>query len=128
MFKEFKEFAIKGSAIDLAVGVIIGAAFTTIVNSIVNDLFNPIISLITGRVDLSNWTIGLPGDPAIRIGSFVNASINFVIVAFVVFLVVKQINRFRKPGEAKMRECPFCKSEIAVKASRCPHCTSSLAN
>ena len=100
MFKEFKEFAIKGNAIDLAVGVIIGAAFGQIVNSIVNDLVMPLIGLVAGRVDFSNIVIGLPGDAALRIGSFINAVINFVIVAFAVFLMVKQINRFRKqPGK-----------------------------
>lgn len=96
MLKEFKEFAIKGSALDLAVGVIIGAAFTSIVSSLVHDIFNPLLSTLTGQVDLGSWKIGLPGPAVLGIGSFFNAVINFLIVALAVFVVIKQINRFRK--------------------------------
>lgn len=128
MLKEFKEFAIKGSALDLAVGVIIGAAFSSIVNSLVNDIFSPLISIFTGQVDLSRWTMGLPGDSVLRFGSFLNAVINFLIVSFAVFLMVRQINKFkRKPGQtANTKECPFCKSAIHAKATRCSECTSQL--
>lgn len=128
MFKEFKEFAIKGSALDLAVGVVIGAAFTSIVNSLVSDIFNPIIGIFAGFVDLSRWTIGLPGESVLRFGSFLNAVINFLIVSFAVFLMVKQINRFkRKKQEAlSTKECQFCKSVINLNALRCPECTSEL--
>ncbi|MBI4363287.1 MAG: large conductance mechanosensitive channel protein MscL [Candidatus Doudnabacteria bacterium] len=128
MFKEFKEFAIKGNALDLAIGVIIGAAFGQIVNSLVNDIFLPLLSLFTGTVDFSNVVIGLPGPGVLKFGSFLNALINFLIVSFAVFILVKQINRFkRKPQEASnTKECPFCKSVINLKATRCPECTSEL--
>ena len=128
MFKEFKQFAIKGNALDLAVGVIIGAAFGQIVNSLVQDIFNPVFGLIIGRVDFSAWRIGLPGESAIMIGSFINAAINFVIVAFAVFLMVKQINRFKaKPApQTDTKLCPYCFGNIDKKATRCPHCTSGL--
>ncbi|MBI2356330.1 MAG: large conductance mechanosensitive channel protein MscL [Candidatus Doudnabacteria bacterium] len=96
MLKEFKEFAVKGNALDLAVGVIIGAAFTTIVNSLVNDIFTPVLSTLTGHVDLSKLALGLPGKAVLRYGAFLNAVINFLIVAFAVFLMVKQINRLRR--------------------------------
>jgi large conductance mechanosensitive channel len=130
MWKEFKEFAIKGNALDLAVGVIIGAAFTSVVNSIVNDLFNPILDVFVGRVDFKTFTIGLPGDSLLKVGSFISAGINFLIIAFAVFLLVKQINRFRrKSGDApNTQECPYCLSAIPLKATKCPHCTSVLAH
>lgn len=124
---EFKEFAIKGNALDLAVGVIIGAAFTTVVNSIVQDLFNPIIDVFVGRVDFRNITLGLPGDSVLKIGSFITAAINFIIVAFAVFLLVKQINRFRSKEAPNNRECPYCLGVIPTKATRCAHCTSQLS-
>ncbi|OGE81487.1 MAG: hypothetical protein A3H72_02655 [Candidatus Doudnabacteria bacterium RIFCSPLOWO2_02_FULL_48_8] len=95
MLKEFKEFAVKGNALDLAVGVVIGAAFTSIVNSLVNDIFNPLLNMF-GRVDFTRWTLGLPGPGVLRLGSFISAVINFLIVAFAVFLLVKQLNRFRR--------------------------------
>jgi large conductance mechanosensitive channel len=128
LWKEFKEFAIKGNALDLAVGVIIGAAFGQVVNSIVTDLFNPILSLLTGRVDFHAIVIPLPGHHALGIGSFINALINFIFVAFAIFMVVKQMNRFRrKPDQvAHIKECPYCTNAIALKATRCPHCTSQL--
>ena len=91
MLKEFKEFAVRGNAMDLAVGVVIGAAFTTIVNSLVHDIFNPVISVFTGYVDLSKWTLGLPGDAVLRFGSFLNPFINFFVVVFWVFLGGKAV-------------------------------------
>jgi large conductance mechanosensitive channel len=126
MWKEFKEFAIRGSALDLAIGVVIGAAFTTLVNSIVNDLFNPIINIFSGLVEFRNITIGLPGPGVLRVGAFINAVINFLIVAFAVFILVKQINRFRSKSAPNNKECPFCLQVIPLASVRCPHCTSQL--
>lgn len=128
IWKEFKEFAIKGNALDLAVGVIIGAAFGQVITSIVNDLFNPILSLIVGRVDFHSIVIPLPGRHNLGIGSFINAVINFAIVSLAIFLVVKQMNRFRRhPAEAAhTKECPYCASAIPSKATKCPRCTSQL--
>lgn len=128
MWQEFKQFAIKGNAMDLAVGIIIGAAFTSVVNSVVQDVLNPILDIFIGRVDFRNITIGLPGDSVLGIGAFLNAAINFLIVAFAVFLLVKQLNRFRrKTAEpAQIKQCPYCFSEVNIKATRCAQCTSSL--
>jgi large conductance mechanosensitive channel len=129
MFKEFKEFAVKGNALDLAVGVIIGAAFGQMVNSIVKDLFNPILGLIVGQVDFQSVAINLPGDRILGIGVFLNAVINFVMVSFVIFLLVKQMNRFRRkpvPAEPNTKPCPFCFTNISKKATRCSACTSQL--
>jgi large conductance mechanosensitive channel len=127
MWKEFKEFAVKGNALDLAIGVVIGAAFTTVVNSIVNDLFSPILGLFVGVIDFRNIVIGLPGSGALKVGSFLNASVNFLVIAFAVFILVKQINRFRSKQSQHSKDCPFCLSVISLKATRCPHCTSQLA-
>ncbi len=129
LWKEFKEFAVKGNAMDLAVGVIIGAAFGQVINSLVNDLFNPVLSLITGRVDFHNIMIPLPGQHALGIGAFINAVINFLLVALAIFLAVKQMNRFKKqpvPAEPNEKPCPFCQTNIPIKATRCPNCTSQL--
>ncbi len=126
MWGEFKEFAIKGNALDLAIGVVIGAAFTTVVNSIVTDLFNPILNIFTGLIEFKNISIGLPGPGVLRIGAFLNTFINFIVIAFAVFLLVKQINRFRSKSSPDLKECPFCMSVIPVKATKCPHCTSDL--
>lgn|SRR3989338_4085592 len=128
MIKEFKEFAIKGNAVELAVGIVVGAAFTSIVNSLVNDLITPILSMLTGHVNLSNLTLGLPGKSVLKYGSFLNSVINFVIVSFAVFLLVKQINRFRRNPNAvpSEKECKFCFTKIPIKATRCPHCTTQL--
>ncbi|HEX9503900.1 MAG TPA: large conductance mechanosensitive channel protein MscL [Patescibacteria group bacterium] len=130
MWKEFKEFAIKGNALDLAVGVIIGAAFTSVVNSIVTDLFNPILDIFVGKVNFKNIVLHMQGHSVLRIGSFLSAAINFLIVAFAVFILVKQINRFRRNSEdaPNIKECPYCLSPISLKATRCPHCTSQLVN
>ena len=146
MFKEFKEFAIKGNAVDLAVGVIIGAAFGAIVNSLVKDILMPPISLITGGLDFSSKFVILkqppgggvfatPGD-AIKAGAvtwnygnFITLVINFLIVAFCIFLVVKAMNKLKRPSPtaaAVAKECPACTMSIPIKARRCPHCTTDL--
>ena len=134
LMKEFKDFAFKGNVIDMAVGVVIGSAFTGIVTSVVNDLFTPIIAAITGSVDFSALVIALgegENAPMINIGNFIQTVINFFMVAICIFMFVKFVNKMRKPKEAPApakapRLCPFCKSAIADDASRCPHCTSQL--
>jgi large conductance mechanosensitive channel len=144
MLKEFREFALRGSVVDLAVGVVIGAAFGSIVTSFVNDILMPPIGLLLGKVNFANLFINLSGQPyatleeaqaagaaTINYGLFINAVIDFIIVAFVVFLFVRQINRMRRekeapPAEPTTRECPYCLSTIPLKATRCPHCTSEL--
>lgn len=132
-FKEFKEFAFKGNVIDMAVGVVIGGAFSGIVTSLVNDLFTPIIARLTGSVDFSALGIVLgegENAPVIAIGNFIQTVINFLIVAFCIFMFVKFVNKMRKPAPAAPkpapRLCPFCKCAIADDATRCPHCTSQL--
>lgn len=134
LWNEFKEFAFKGNVIDMAVGVMIGSAFSKIVTSLVNDIFTPILSLLTGRVQFSNLAIPLgEGEEAAKFayGSFLQTVIDFLLIAVCIFLFVKLINRLRKkpapeaPKEAP-RLCPFCKSEIHKEATRCPHCTSEL--
>lgn len=133
LLKEFKEFAFKGNVIDMAVGVVIGSAFTSIVTSVVNDLFTPLIAALTGSVDFTALAIKLgEGEdaPAILIGNFIQTVINFFLIAICIFMFVKFVNKLRKPKEeapAKApRLCPYCKSEIADDATRCPHCTSEL--
>ena len=141
MWKEFKEFAVKGNALDLAIGVIIGAAFGKIVTSLVDDIIMPPLGFIIGKIDFSSLFITLgpggyaslaaakaAGAPVIAYGNFINTVLNFLIVAFAIFLVVKQINRFKRGEEEKPegKLCPFCKQSIAVDATRCPHCTSQL--
>jgi len=145
--KEFKEFAMRGNVIDMAVGIIIGAAFGKIVTSFVSDLLTPPLGKLTGNVDFSNLFISLSseqyatldaareaGAATVNYGVFLNTVIDFVIVAFAVFMLVKQVNRLRKksepaaaPAEPTEKECPFCVSMISIKATRCPHCTSLLA-
>jgi large conductance mechanosensitive channel len=145
MFKEFKEFAMRGSVLDLAVGVIIGAAFGKIVTSFVNDVLMPPIGLLIGKVDFSNLFIDLSGQhhasvaeakaagaATLNYGMFINNVIDFLLVAFAVFLLVRQVNRFNRPAPAPAaapttKECPFCMSTISLKASRCPNCTSQLS-
>jgi large conductance mechanosensitive channel len=140
--KEFKEFISRGNVIDLAVGIIIGAAFTGVVNSLVNDVIMPPIGLLLGQVDFSQIFINLSGTPyptlkaaqeagapTLNIGLFINAVINFLIVAFVVFLLIKGINQLKRqpaPPPSDARDCPYCLSSIPKKATRCPHCTSQL--
>ena len=144
MFKnflnEFKTFAMRGNVIDMAVGIIIGGAFGTIVNSLVNDVLMPLIGLLLGKVDFSDWQIVLSADAAnpvaVKYGLFLNALVSFLIVAFAVFLLIKAINKLqatvsKKEAEAEAAEpttkvCPYCCSEISIKATRCPHCTSEL--
>ena len=141
MFKEFREFAARGNVIDLAVGVIIGAAFGKVVTSLVNDVIMPPIGLAIGRVDFRNLYISLDGQtypslaeaqkaaaPTINYGLFINTVLEFLIVAFVVFLLVRQINRMYPPPVAAVetKPCPFCASAIPLAARRCPHCTSDL--
>ena len=130
-FEEFKAFAMRGNVLDMAVGVVIGGAFTAIVNSLVNDIINPSIGLFF-NADFSDVGIHV-GDVMIGIGSFINAIINFLIVAFVLFVVIKTINALHKkpaepaaPAAPTTKVCPYCQSEIAIKAVRCPHCTTKL--
>lgn len=141
MLKEFKEFALRGNVLDLAVALVIGAAFGKIVTSFVTDVLMPPIGLVLGRVDFASLFINLSsqpyatlkdaraaGAPVIAYGTFLSTIVDFVIIAFVVFLVVRQINRMRAPAPAPAtKECPRCASMIPLKATRCPHCTSDLA-
>ncbi len=143
--KEFKEFAFKGNMIDLAIGMIIGSAFTALVKDLVDDLVMPLISLLTGKIDFENMFIPLAGQTSkvyaeaaeqgsvLAYGSFITAVINFLIMALVVFIFVKQMNKLRKENEAEEvpaapteKECPYCKTMIPIEATRCPHCTSKL--
>jgi len=144
MFKEFKEFAMRGNVVDMAVGIIIGAAFGKIITSLVNDIVMPPIGLILGKVDFSNLFINLSpikyatlteaktaGAATLNYGLFLNNILDFVIVAFVIFLIIKQINRFKaKPKTEEIVEtnktCPYCISSIPINATRCPHCTSEI--
>ena len=127
--EEFKAFAMRGNVLDMAVGVVIGGAFTAIVTALVEDIINPLIGLFF-KADFSDVVIGLGGS-SIKIGEFVNSIINFLIVAFVLFVTIKAINMLHKkpveePKEPTTKKCPYCQSEIAIKAVRCPHCTSKL--
>ena len=130
-FDEFKAFAMRGNVLDMAVGVVVGSAFTAIVNSLVNDIISPIIGLFF-NADFSDVVIQI-GDVGIGVGAFLNAIINFLIVAFVLFVVIKFVNSLHKkpeepaaPEEPTTKVCPYCQSEISIKAVRCPHCTSKL--
>ncbi len=130
--EEFKKFISKGNVMDMAVGIIIGGAFTSIVSSLVNDIINPLLGLFGGmNFDQLAWNI--TGDVTLYYGKFITAVVNFLIMAFIVFILVKAMNsavsRFQKKEEAKApttKTCPYCKSEIALDATRCPHCTSEL--
>ena len=129
--EEFKAFAMRGNVLDMAVGVVIGGAFTAIVTALVEDIINPLIGLFF-KADFSDVVIGLGGS-SIKIGEFVNSIINFLIVAFVLFVVIKFVNSLHKkpeepaePEEPTTKVCPYCQSEISIKAVRCPHCTSKL--
>jgi large conductance mechanosensitive channel len=143
MLREFREFAMRGNVVDLAVGIIIGAAFGKIITSLVNDVLMPPIGLVLGRVDFSSLFINLSGQPyaslaeakaagapTINYGVFLNTLIDFIIVAFAIFLLVRLINRLRRQPEAAAtpttKECPFCASVIPLRATRCPQCTSAL--
>ena len=152
MWKEFKEFASRGNVIDLAIGVIIGGAFQKIVTSIVNDLIMPSISILTGKIDFTNLKFAI-GETSINYGNFITSVIDFLIIAFVIFLIVRYINKLNKKLEEiqnleldkntkklvrkkdikeeeiiqpNTKQCPFCYSEINYNATRCPHCTSVL--
>ena len=143
MLSEFKAFIMRGNVVDLAVGIVIGAAFTTVVNSFVNDLLMPPIGLALGKVDFANLFISLTGQPypsvaaakaagapTFNYGMFINNVINFLIVGFVVFLLVKQVNRLQGPPPAAApptKACPQCAMDIPRAARRCPHCTSELS-
>jgi large conductance mechanosensitive channel len=147
MFKEFKEFAMRGNVVDMAVGIIIGAAFGAVVKSLVADIIMPPIGLLLGNVDFTNLFVTLKagkvagpyaslaaaqtaGAVTLNIGMFINTIVSFIIVAYAVFLVIRGINRLQRPPEAApaalTKECPHCASEIPLKATRCPHCTSEL--
>ena len=142
MWKEFKEFAMKGNVMDMAVGIIIGAAFGKIITSFVNDVLMPPIGLLLGKVDFSKLFISLSsqsfatleeakkaGVVTLNYGLFINTVIDFLIVAFVIFMMIRQINRLKKTPESPVpttKECTYCFSTIPIKATRCPSCTSQL--
>ena len=143
--QEFKEFALKGNMIDLAVGVIIGGAFNGLVKSLVEHIVMPALSILTGKIDFSNMFIAMNGQhyatldaaqaetSTIAYGLFVTEVINFLIMAFVVFIVVRQLNKLHKapapaPADPHEKVCPFCKTKIDLDAVRCPHCTSILSD
>jgi large conductance mechanosensitive channel len=129
-FNEFKKFISRGNVIDLAVGVIIGSAFTAIVNALVDSVISPVISAATGGIDFDELVIPFFGTQGIRIGAFINAVIQFVIIALVVFLMVRVINGLRRkheePAPAPKHICPHCRLEVNEHATRCPHCTSDM--
>jgi large conductance mechanosensitive channel len=150
MFKDFKEFAMRGNVVDMAIGIVIGAAFGTIVKSFVDDVLMPPIGLLLGNVDFSNLFITLKegskaagpyaslalakaaGAVTLNLGVFINTIISFIIIAFAVFLVIKGINRMKRekeapPADPTSKECPFCFTTIPIQASRCPNCTSQLS-
>ena len=142
MFKEFKEFAMRGNVLDMAVGIVIGAAFGRIIASFVSDILMPPIGRVLGNVDFSNLFIDLSGAShptlaaakaagaaTINYGLFLNTVIDFLIVAFAIFLLIRQVNRFMKEKEAPApttKDCPYCLSSIPLKATRCAHCTAEL--
>lgn len=131
MFKEFKAFAMRGNVVDMAVGIIIGAAFGKIVSSFVNDVIMPPIGMLLGGVDFSKLMITLKPDVAIKYGVFINTVLDFIIVAFAIFMVVKGMNKMKKKEEAPpavptTKECPECLSVIPIKAVRCAHCGIQL--
>jgi large conductance mechanosensitive channel len=142
MFKEFKEFAMRGNVLDMAIGIIIGAAFGRIITSLVTDIIMPPIGLILGHVDFSTLFLNISGTSyptlaaakaanaaTINYGIFLNTVVDFIIVAFVIFLMVRQINHWNKPAPAAApttKECPYCLSSVPLKATRCPNCTSEI--
>ncbi len=142
MFKEFKEFAMRGNVLDMAVGIIIGGAFGKIITSFVSDVLMPPIGLLFGKVNFSNLFINLSGQPfeslqaakeagapTLNYGLFINTVLDFLIVAFAIFLLIRQVNRFKKaepPAPPATKECPFCLSAVPLKATKCGFCTSTL--
>ncbi|RPI20670.1 MAG: large conductance mechanosensitive channel protein MscL [Chloroflexota bacterium] len=142
MLKEFREFALKGNVLDLAIGVIIGAAFGRIITSLVEDIIMPPLGLLLGQINYADYFIALDGNsypslevaqtaaaPTLNYGLFINNIVNFLLVAFALFLIIRGINRMRRkapPPETNTKECPFCASAISIKARRCPECTSEL--
>jgi large conductance mechanosensitive channel len=143
MIKEFKEFAMKGNVLDMAIGIILGLAFGKIVTSLVNDIIMPPVGMLLGGVDFTNLFISLSGSsyatladaqaagaPTINYGLFINTIIDFLIVAFVIFLMVRQVNKMKRKEVAappNTKECPYCKETIPLAATRCSHCTSELS-
>ena len=130
--KEYKQFISRGNVMDMAVGIIIGGAFTAIINSLVSDIINPLLGCFVS-MDFSAWTIPLVGEAALGIGNFINAVIRFLIMAFILFSIIKALNKAASIGKKPEPEaapttkiCPYCKSEISIEATRCPHCTSEL--
>jgi large conductance mechanosensitive channel len=145
MLKEFKAFALRGNVLDLAIGIIIGGAFSNIVSSFVSDILMPPVGLLLGNTDFSNFFINLSGGrydslaaaeeagaATLNYGLFINTVLDFIIIAFALFLIVRQVNRLQRkeeeeqPAEPTTKECPHCLTEIPIKATRCPHCTSRL--
>lgn len=132
MIQEFKAFIMRGNVLDLAVGVVIGAAFGKIVTSLVTDIMMPPLGILLGQVDFSNLSLVLmektADKPAVAIhyGKFINQIIDFTIIGFAIFILVKQVNKFQKPKVADKKECDFCCTSIPIKAKRCPSCTSEL--
>ena len=131
MFKEFKEFVMRGNVLDLAIAVIIGGAFGKIIGSLVNDILMPLIGLVMGGLDFTTLNVTV-GDAVVAYGNFIQTTVDFIVIAFVIFLVVKVANKTKKeepvpaPAEPTTKECPHCFSEISIKATRCPNCTSEL--
>ena len=139
MLKEFREFVVRGNVVDLAVGIVIGAAFGKIVTSFVGDVLMPPLGMALGKVDFSSLFVDLSGRgyatlaeaktagaPTINYGVFLQSIVDFLIVAFVIFLVIRQVNRFRAPAAVAVRDCPECLSKIPLAAKRCAHCASPL--
>jgi large conductance mechanosensitive channel len=142
MLKEFKKFALRGNMIDLAVGIIIGGAFSSIVNSLVNDIIMPVLSLLTKNIDFSNLFIALDGKyyktielakaenvATVNYGLFISGVLNFLIMAFVVFMMVRWINKLKKPeapAAPTTKQCPHCFTDVHIKATKCPNCTSDI--
>ena len=125
MLKEFKAFLMKGNLVEIAVGLILALAFKAVVDSVIADLITPIIAAIFGQPDFSSLGIDI-GDATITYGNFLNVVFSFLVVGFVLFLVVRAYNRFRREQEATTKACPFCASDIPLAATRCPNCTSQL--
>ncbi len=131
---EFKKFIARGNVMDMAVGIIIGGAFTAIVTSLVNDIIMPVLSLIVGGFDFNALCIVLgegEGAATLNYGAFIAAVINFLLISFVIFLLIRTINKMtakkEEPAAPTTKECPFCREQIAIEATRCPHCTSELS-